>query len=240
MKRDILQDSSDALRLEVVEHDAARFTRARVMGSLHRSAHSRRTRVAFLVPIAAVLAVSTAWGAASGRLPAKWSSVSQALGIAEQPAAAPMSRPAARGAALIRQAPRARTEPLSPLPAEAPSATPEAPSHDAPEPPAAAAAPSPQAPPAPKPDPSHDLYRAAHRLHFSGGDPAAALAAWDAYLGAAPRGRFVSEASYNRALCLVRLGRSAEARAALAPFAEGRFGGYRQREARQLLDALGA
>ena len=89
-------------------------------------------------------------------------------------------------------------------------------------------------------DPGHDLYRRAHRLHFAEANPAGALAAWDAYLAAAPRGRFSTEARYNRALCLIRLGRTAEARTALEPFAAGRFGGYRQREASELSEALGA
>jgi hypothetical protein len=82
------------------------------------------------------------------------------------------------------------------------------------------------------------LYAAAHRAHFVSHDPGAALAAWDAYLAAYPNGRFALEARYNRALSLVRLGRLAEARAALAPFADGTAGGYRRREARELLDAL--
>jgi len=46
-------------------------------------------------------------------------------------------------------------------------------------------------------------------------------------------------AHYNRALCLVRMGRREEARGALMPFANGSFGGYRQAEARSLIDALG-
>jgi hypothetical protein len=82
------------------------------------------------------------------------------------------------------------------------------------------------------------LYAAAHRLHFAEHNPAAALAAWDGYLRAAPRGRFSVEAHYNRALCLVRLGRAAEAEASLQSFARGAYGGYRKEEARALLDAL--
>lgn len=82
------------------------------------------------------------------------------------------------------------------------------------------------------------LYTTAHRLHFAEHNPAAALAAWDGYLRAAPRGRFAVEAHYNRALCLVRLGRAAEAEASLESFARGAYGGYRKDEARALLDAL--
>jgi hypothetical protein len=82
------------------------------------------------------------------------------------------------------------------------------------------------------------LYREAHRAHFVERNPARALAAWDAYLRAQKSGRFATEATYNRALTLLRLGRTAEARRALEPFAQGRFGSYRQQEARKLLDAL--
>ncbi|WP_437719363.1 hypothetical protein WMF45_25000 [Sorangium sp. So ce448] len=82
------------------------------------------------------------------------------------------------------------------------------------------------------------LYQAAHRAHFVERNPAAALDAWNAYLAAAPRGRFAVEAQYNRALCLVRLGRKDEARRALDPFAQGAFGGYRKDESRSLIEAL--
>jgi TolA-binding protein len=86
---------------------------------------------------------------------------------------------------------------------------------------------------------THALYKKAHQAHFTDKNPGAALRAWDDYLRADPRGRFSVEAHYNRALCLVRLGRSAEARRALDAFARGAFGGYRQAEARALLEALG-
>ncbi|MBK9259362.1 MAG: hypothetical protein IPM54_05945 [Polyangiaceae bacterium] len=87
-------------------------------------------------------------------------------------------------------------------------------------------------------DPAEALYRAAHEAHFVTRNSSAALAAWDAYLAAAPRGRFALEARYNRALCLVRLGRKAEAQRALEPFAAGAYGGYRKAEARSLVDAM--
>ncbi|WP_437747908.1 hypothetical protein WMF39_24645 [Sorangium sp. So ce1504] len=82
------------------------------------------------------------------------------------------------------------------------------------------------------------LYQAAHRAHFVERNPAAALDAWNAYLAAAPHGRFAVEAQYNRALCLVRLGRKDEARRALDPFAQGALGGYRQAESRSLIEAM--
>ncbi|WP_437805493.1 tetratricopeptide repeat protein [Sorangium sp. So ce1078] len=82
------------------------------------------------------------------------------------------------------------------------------------------------------------LYQAAHRAHFVERNPASALDAWNAYLAAAPRGRFAVEAQYNRALCLVRLGHKDEAQRALEPFAQGAFGGYRQAESRSLIEAM--
>jgi hypothetical protein len=87
--------------------------------------------------------------------------------------------------------------------------------------------------------PAGALYRAAHHAHFVSHDAGAALRGWDAYLAAAPHGRFELEARYNRALCLLRLGKTAEARDALAPFAEGRYGDYRRKEAGALLERLG-
>jgi hypothetical protein len=78
-----------------------------------------------------------------------------------------------------------------------------------------------------------DAYGRAHRAHFVVGVPARALAAWDGYLAAYPRGAFAPEARFNRALCLVRLGRWADAARALDPFARG--DGYRHEEACTLL-----
>lgn len=93
----------------------------------------------------------------------------------------------------------------------------------------------------PGPDPQA-LYAEAHALHFRDRDPARALAAWDRYLAAAPqdiRSGFVLEARYNRAICLFRLGQREEARQALQPFADGRWGAYRREDAQALLGELG-
>jgi hypothetical protein len=80
-----------------------------------------------------------------------------------------------------------------------------------------------------------EVFAQAHRLHFGGSDPAAAIAAWDDYLRRFPAGQFVPEARYNRAIDLLKLGRTAEARAALEPFADGAYGSYRRDEARAML-----
>ena len=79
-------------------------------------------------------------------------------------------------------------------------------------------------------------YGRAHEAHFVTNEPRAALELWDRYLGRYPRGTFAPEARFNRALCLLRVGRPDEAVEALRPFAAGAYGGYRQREAATLID----
>jgi TolA-binding protein len=93
-------------------------------------------------------------------------------------------------------------------------------------------------PPTDSPDEESASYGRAHRAHFDGAPPAHALAAWDEYLRRFPRGAFVPEARYNRALCLVRLGHHAAAARALRPIARGFAGGYRRKEACALLGWL--
>jgi len=55
---------------------------------------------------------------------------------------------------------------------------------------------------------------------------------------AAERSPLLVDARWQRALCLVQLGRRDEARAALEPFARGEVGAYRRDEAQSLLDTL--
>jgi hypothetical protein len=88
------------------------------------------------------------------------------------------------------------------------------------------------------PDGELSRFRAAHDLHFMGDRPREAIAAYERYLREYPSGRFVPEARYNIALDRIKLGDKVAARAALTPFAEGRYGSYRQKEAAQLLGAL--
>jgi len=86
-------------------------------------------------------------------------------------------------------------------------------------------------------------YEAAYRVH-AGAKPndsaaaKAAVAAWDSYLAKHPKGRFVPEAKYARAVALARAGNRDEAREALRSFAEGEQGEYRRDDARELLDAM--
>ena len=91
------------------------------------------------------------------------------------------------------------------------------------------------APPSGPSDAESDAYGRAHRAHFDESTPERALAAWDDYLRLYPQGTFEPEARFNRAICLVRLRRFAQAERALHSFADGRLGGYRRAEAEQLL-----
>lgn len=83
-----------------------------------------------------------------------------------------------------------------------------------------------------------ETFEHANDLHFAGADPAAALDSWNDYLRRFPGGRFVPEARYNRAIDLLKLGRSAEARDALQPFADGVYESYRRDEARAILRSM--
>ncbi|HWA76833.1 MAG TPA: hypothetical protein VG937_31080 [Polyangiaceae bacterium] len=267
MTDDLLKRASAALREETADAtDGARFTRARVMASLQQSQVRRRSRLAVLLPLAACFAAASAFGMVDGRVPAFVRSVTQSLGFgsapSETPAPPPQKKSAPARSTESKPAPAiaAPLEPASP-PAEAPPPETESPASTsspkptAPRTPARAATPgASNLAPKDQPEPSaheatsaslsdisdraHELYRVAHRSHFVDHDFVAALRAWDAYLEAAPNGRFVLEARYNRALCLIRVGRTNEARAALAPFATGQFGSYRQSEARSLIDAM--
>ena len=88
------------------------------------------------------------------------------------------------------------------------------------------------------PDAELAAYRVAHEAHFHGDDPAAALAAWDAYLAAYPGGNFAVDARYDRALALIKLQRYDDARRALAPFVAAPAGSYHQADAAKLTGAL--
>jgi hypothetical protein len=104
--------------------------------------------------------------------------------------------------------------------------------------PAASAVPAPPEPQTPPPADGLDLFRRAQQLQFKQQQWQAALNAWDAYLAGQEHGALAPEARWNRAVCLLRLHRTAEARRALQPFAQGAEGGYRQAEAQALLRAL--
>lgn len=235
---DLLKAATQALKDEGAEgHDDGRFTRARVMASLHQGKVKRRTRLAFVLPLAACLAAGTAWGAATGKLPAVFHAISRAVSYSAKAPAPPAPRRLAPSAVVPSGVAPAAPSPAAALPAPEP-VTPSSPA-----PARSVGAVGVSTKPAPSSsaafqDADGDLYRLAHEAHFTSHDYGRALAGWDAYLRAAPRGRLATEARYNRALCLLRLGRDADARQALAPFASGAMG-YRQNEAQQLLSELG-
>jgi hypothetical protein len=267
---------------ETPSADVAR-TRARVLETLQRGERRGRRTFWMLLPIAAVLAASTAIAKNTDAVRRVWSSVAETIGIATPlPQSAPLAVPK-RGltartgstAEAEQGMPPVPPAEVVPAPAEQPASTASektesgalddtasrAPSgsREAAPPerrhrrtgvgsvPAANASPEAAAaePQAVAPDDGEAaalrLYKNAYRLHFTEQRYAAALAAWDEYLRAVPAGRLVVEARYNRAIALARLGRHAEAEAALTPFARGEVsGGYRAQEARELLDALRA
>lgn len=237
-ERDVLDEAFDALREETQSSSSdnasrAAATRRRLLLALAMRRRRRTTALRFVLPLAAVLAAGTAWAALTGRLTElvsprstpQASSSSQNLG----PVTAPRSS---------ESEPQPQPEP-EPEPSSMPSpaAPPPSPSSQ-PRASSSQAAPATSRPLSARAVNEEDsLYAAAHEAHFVARDPAAALDAWNAYLKAYPNGRFAPEARYNRALMLIRLGRTAEARSALRPFADAAPGSYRQAEARALLDA---
>jgi hypothetical protein len=235
--KDLLEEAVSALREDGESDDAQhRFTRARVMASLHQGTVKRRTRLAFVLPIAATFIATSAWGVSSGRAIVWLEEIRTVFGFPSEPKPppeAPKAKAPSRAPRALEAKPQRPVEEVAAIPPPPPVA--EEIEKPAPErvPVPASAAPDAGL------DAELELYRTAHRAHFTERDSEAALAGWDAYLAKAPKGRFVLEARYNRALCLVRLERKAEARKALEPFARGAFGDYRKREASELLEVLG-
>jgi hypothetical protein len=215
--------------------ELAAATQLRVRRSLEGHAHRRHQLVGLLTAAAILFGGTVSWALATGQVATLWAPAPEPP--ESRPASVEVARPSS-SAPLVRRAPETvpRLETVT-LPEPVPPEI--APPVRAPVRPAAT--PRPRAPIAPPiAPPVEALYRRAHDLHFHGGDPAQALAAWDAYLAAEPAGRFSVDARYNRALLLVRLGRYADARAALEPFGRGAVepAGYRQAEAEQLVERL--
>ena len=202
-----------------------------------------------VVPIAATLALSTAWGAIGLGRHFAWRPIERLFRHELEPVSEPVGvHPEQAASAAVNSLPPVVLPwagvpveglPAAPLPSRAKVIGRHAPK------PASLVSPTPAETPVAEPSPAplsadkdNLLYAVAHRAHFVDKDPTAALSAWNAYLAARPDGRFAAEARYNRALCLVRLGRMGEAWAALDAFEKGLFGPYRQQEAKRLLRAL--
>jgi hypothetical protein len=210
----------------------AAATQLRVRRSLETRARGRHQVVGLVTALAILFGGTVSWALVNGEVAALWAPAPVPAPRRDPPAAAP--RPVPRPRQALISAPRPELPPET-----VPPPGPASPPPPALPPPAAAPVASPP-PRRPIAQPVEVLYRRAHDLHFHGGDPAATLAAWDAYLAAEPDGRFAIEARYNRGLLLVRLARYPEARAALLPFARGELAaaGYRQPEAEQLVERL--
>ncbi len=267
MSDDILAAATAALRAQTGTSDrdagmAAEATRFRLRRSLAERTRTRRRASVIGVVLAILFGTTVTWAWSTGRVEAAWRAVSgpaptpigQAVAIAPPPSARrPPAAPVVVTPPVVQLAPVVVAVEPGVVPVEVAKPTvkprrrePVAPSIEAVNPPPSpdpAVAPTPVAPAEPAQSPEIEaLYRAAHELHFRGGDVAKALAAWDAYLAAEPSGRFLVEATYNRAIVLVKLKRYAEAKAALGPFARGDVtpAGYRQAEAKALLDRITA
>lgn len=252
---DVLDMAIAALRDDACNGvDDGEATRRRVMASMGTRSRGRKWRVGFAVLAFALSTATLSWAASTGKLDA----VLERVGIPASGSQTPtktraptrsLPAPLPQLGSQPRLTPNVQSQP-QPLPQPLPQPQPQA--IPAPRPrsgvrtarPIDRALPGEHAPVSaasapPAVDPDLLAYRRAHEQHFRGGDAAQALAAWDAYLAAYPTGRFATEARYNRAIAMVKLGRQAEAKAELLPFARGDVeGGYRQHEAKALVDAL--
>jgi len=249
MSDEPLLDATRALReLSEVNTDTAHFTRAKILRDVQQRQRKRVRRGLLVIPLAALAMGSVAMAATGGYLPApvqQWVTRVTGRGPKSLRASKPgsdrferLSVPSV--AALTNITPSIRVPAAPSVPA---SLAPE-PAAGVPSNPVAVLASS-----AKPSDPVSDSslteeefqrYRLAHEAHFVKRDPAAALLAWNEYLAHAPKGRLAVEARYNRALCLLKLGQTQEARRALVPFVAGSYGSYRRQEAGELIATLDA
>lgn len=255
MTQDLLTKATKALSESGHEQQGGRFTRERLMGSLHDRKRRSNTRFAVFLPLAAIFVGSTAFAAATGSLHVFVMSALNVVGMAPSESGEKVHPP---------EAEKSEPSPIQARPAAAaPVASSVEPERAADEaPPASATAVEPvsgrsELPPARQTaaprassasaslsehrvveNDAHATYRAAHVAQFKRNDCGTALAGYAEYLAQQPAGRFAVDARYNRILCLVRLGRAAEARVDLQRFADGAYGGYRQADAERLLAAL--
>jgi hypothetical protein len=263
--KDPLFEATQALReFGKTSSNAGEFTRARVLASLGRHGRERKRRWVFGIPLAALAMGSMAMAATGGYLPApvqhwvaehtafapkgvvKQSRLAPRASYTPQPASLPNDTAARSIHPTDTQAVPGSSEPSTP-PDTADSARRVEPvqskvTSDTVALVGSSAVSKPRAviDDMPVSEEEFQRYRAAHEAHFNRKDPAAALVAWSDYLTHSPSGRLAVEARYNRALCLLKLGRTQEARTALGPFTAGVYGAYRQREARNLIATLDA
>jgi hypothetical protein len=225
-------------------------TRTRLLRSALAAQQTRRRRVVGAFAVALLATNATTWAWSSGQLRRAWTAwgrgdevlvaasdagpaVTTAPTVAT-PAAAQIEHPAVT----TTRAPPTRAATALQSGATAPKTR-----HALGSEAAALEAPALEAkPPAITPDPldyaDRITFEAAHRAHFERGADAVALAAWDAYLAGFPTGRFVPEATFNRAICLVRLGDTDAARPVLEAIAASAHGTAHVEDARALLAKL--
>lgn len=225
------------------EPGAVCFTRSRVLAGVRQLKQRRVLNLTFGIPLAAVLMGSVAWAASDHHFAVVVQYVSTALARGDAEHA---RRPSTPMPARRRPDPGATESPAhhqlsGPAVAPLDTALEAAPANSQARS-AVAAAPAAHsgatALNSEVTEREFSLYESAHHWHFIDKNWVAALAGWDEYLRKVPRGRFAVEARYNRALCLVRLGRTDQARDALLAFAQGAAGEYRQKEARELIEQL--
>lgn len=247
---DRLDRALGALREETGESAESDRTLQRVLADQRAARQSKWRRARVWLPIAATLAVISSaalarWGvltsvrAPSSTRDAPVEPSRDAVMSAPPILAAPASTPAAPAPPPAVDDVPSHPQVLLVPPVVAASVRPKiAPSPVAVNPPSDPPPSVPTVLPQAAPPSEADVYAGAHRLHFDGAAPSAALAAWDDYLRRFPDGRFAPDARYNRAIVLLKLHRYAEGRAALQPFADGAFGGYHRDDARALLQTL--
>ena len=232
---DMLDVAAAALRdVPNASPSEIKTTRRRVLASLEQRRAGARRRITVVAVLATLGTGTLSWAAATGRI----DRVLVELGVRAAPAPA-LPAPAVAPVEERRAHPTGASTAVAAVEVPPPIPEPEVAPVDVAPPPVRVIE---HHRPRPRVDDAVErgLYRRAHDIHFRAHDPDAALAAWDAYLAQRPTGRFAIEARYNRAIVLVRLRRLDEARAELTPFAAGAVapGGYRQREARALIDAI--
>jgi hypothetical protein len=250
--KDPLFEATQALReLGAQDSESSQLTRARVIAAVRRTQRKQLRRSIFAIPLAALAIGSAAMAATGGYLPSpvqRW--VTDVTGItpkipqhpkfkvARAPTLQPSpaeSAPAAAGEYQpIEQMPLVSSSPLALAPEPSTKGVVVVAPASASDKLRVAVGESPIT------EAEFERYRLAHEAHFVKKDPAAALAAWTDYLAHAPSGQLAVEARYNQALCLLKLGRTQEARRALAPFVAGTYGAYRRQEAQALIATLDA
>ncbi len=225
----------DAAKVSPAREEAAR---ERILEATNVGVRRRRASRMVLLPIAAAFALLATWAAATGALSHVLSAQPSTSGVETVALPGPGLAPSVPASAAVVPAPSVAPV-AAPTVADEPPPAP-APVHAALRPSSSSAgsvASAASTAAAARAD-EERLYADAHRAHFETREYPRALAAWDTYLAAYPAGRLAPEARYNRALCLVRLGRRSEAQIALEGFARGDYGTYRRAESSRLLDAL--